>query len=228
MRSVCGYRVHLFLMDEGQNSKSGSSFAEPKQQRGADTKAAKKEALAAKLSLARDTGRLKRMASSFPGPLVDVPLQPRPEGPLPSRSPNLVSQLAARIRDTPTLSRRALAAELSARITSQRRLSAQQVGRFIHRVWVRVKVKARRGRSRLALQESMERKAWAAGHTQRVKDCLEEEMAVLKEFREKVERKRRCGKGAILAKGQGAPPLYRGRRPRMSLKVGKWGGRRVS
>lgn len=47
------------------------------------------------------------------------------------------------------------------------------------------------GRSRLALQESMERKAWAVGHTQRVKDCLEEEMAVLKEFREKVERKRK-------------------------------------
>ena len=189
----------------------------------------KKAAQAAWRKKGGSATRLKRMASSFPGPLVDVPLQPRSEGPLPSRTPNLVSQLAARIRDTPTLSRRALAAELSARITSQRRLSAQQVGRFIHRVWVRVKVKARRGRSRLALQESMERKAWAAGHTQRVKDCLEEEMAVLKEFREKVERKRRCGiGGAILAEGQGAPPLYRGRRPRMSLKAGKRGGRRVS
>ncbi len=58
--------------------------------------------------------------------------------------------------------------------------------------------------------------------TPRVKDCLEEEMAVLKEFREKVERKRRCGKGAILAK---EPP---GCRPRMSLKTGKRSGRRVS
>ena len=213
-------------MDDEQKPKG--CYLKERAKKGGDTKATKKAARAAKRINGSAASRLKRMASSFPGPLVDVPLQPRPGGPLPSRSPNLVSQLAARIRDTPTLSRRALAAELSARITSQRRLSAQQVGRFIHRVWVRVKVKARRGRSRLALQESMERKAWAAGHTQRVKDYLEEEMAELKEFREKVERKRRCGKGAILAEGQGAPPLYRGRRPRMSLKAGKRGGRRVS
>ena len=214
-------------MDEEQYVKSGSSFAEPKQQRGADTKASRKAARAAWRRKGGSATRLKRMVSSFSEPLVDVPLQPRPEGPLPSRSPNLVSQLAARIRDTPTLSRRALTAELSARITSQRRLSTQQVGRFIHRVWVRVKVNARRGRSRLALQESMERKAWAAGHTQRVKDCLEEELAAPKEFREKVERRRRCGKGAILAKGQGAPPPYRGCRPRRTVRAGKRGGGRV-
>lgn len=83
-------------MNEGQNSKSGC-WAQVK---GGTSKAAKKvvkkAALAAMLSLARGVGRLKRMASSFPGPLVDVPLQPRPEGPLLSRSPLLVSQLAAK------------------------------------------------------------------------------------------------------------------------------------
>ena len=176
------------MMDEGQYFKSGSSFAESKQQRGADTKAAKKAASAAQLSLARASGRLKRLVSAFPGPLADVPKQSGSAGPLPpSSSPHLAAKLAARIKDTPTLTRRALAAALTARITSQRRVSALQAGRFIHRVWLRLKLKDRRGRLRLAMLEAFERKV---KHPQRVKDYLEEEMAVLKEFREEVERRR--------------------------------------
>ena len=146
-------------------------------------KAPKKAANAAKLSLARDAGRLKRLVSAFPvsafpGPLVDVPQQSGSAGPLPpSSSPHLAAKLAARIKDTPTLTRRALAAALTARITSQRWVSALQAGRFIHRVWMRLKLKDRRGRSRLAMLEAFERKVAAASHPQRVKDYLEEEMA---------------------------------------------------
>ena len=55
---------------------------------------------------------------------------------------------------------------------------------------MRLKLKDRRGRSRLAMLEAFERKVKAASHPQRVKDYLEEEMAVLKEFREEVERRR--------------------------------------
>ena len=193
--------------------------------------AAKKAASAAQLSLARASGRLKRLVSAFPGPLADVPQQSGSAGPLPpSSSPHLAAKLAARIKDTPTLTRRALAAALTARITSQRRVSALQAGRFIYRVWLRLKLKDRRGRSRLAMLEAFERKVTAASHPQRVKDYLEEEMAVLKEFREEVERRRigwkrgDLGRRLLrqrgsLAEGQGAPL----RRPQAEFEKRKAG-----
>ena len=163
-------------MDERQNLNNLSK--EELAKIGRASKAAKKAASAAQRSLASAAARLKRLVSTFPGPLVDVPQQSGSAGPLPpSSSPHLAAKLAARIKDTPTLTRRALAAALTARITSQRRVSALQAGRFIHRVWMRLKLKDRRGRSRLAMLEAFERKVAAASHPQRVKDYLEEEMA---------------------------------------------------
>jgi hypothetical protein len=170
-------------MDEGQDLTILSK--EELAKIGRATKAARKAAGAAQRRLAR-AGRLSRMASSFPGTLVDVPLQPRPEGSLPSRSPNLISQLA----QLSTLSRRDLAAALEARVIEQgvevntkamasllacrvlgvklvRRLSpnsakvylsAKEASRLIKRMRMRAKRKSRR----VELEKARERKAFEA------------------------------------------------------------------